>query len=142
MNEDDLAKRIVDRLDRQLDELPAHTVSRLAEVRRNALRASAARVSVLSGLRENIGARPLFVRMAMPALVLLATVGMVFYLQLDGQDKAMEVDAALLAVLAAAALAWLIPIPKRAPGVRTHIPVGSDDAESGVSTAESELAGR
>ncbi|MFN0040675.1 MAG: DUF3619 family protein [Burkholderiales bacterium] len=101
MNEDDLAHKIVARLDDRLEALPADVLERLQSARRKALmRASERREK--SGA---IGAHPpiwrlfgagLGIRLILPAAIVVAVLTGLIYWQLSGQNED-DLEAGLLA---------------------------------------------
>lgn len=97
MNQDDLARRIVDRLDQHLSELPADVVGRLDGARQRALRTrpTGRRWSVRVG--DWLASHRLMVRVALPALFLLLTVGAIVLLQTEATPDPFDVETALLA---------------------------------------------
>lgn len=97
MNEDDLARRIVGRLDRELDELPPDIAERLALARRRALGVRAGSVTVLMRLRSWMAENRIVVGVALPALFVLVAAGTAFYLQTVDTADSFDVETALLA---------------------------------------------
>ena len=96
MNEDDLARRIVQRLDRNLSELPAEIVAQLADVRKQALRTREAPVSLRARLAELVGGHRMMLKVALPAIFLLVAAGAVFYLQNAIAPDPFDVETALM----------------------------------------------
>jgi hypothetical protein len=97
MNEDDLARRIVGRLDRELDELPPDIAERLALARRRALGVRAGSGTVLMRLRSWMAGNRIVVGVALPALFVLIAAGTVFFLQTVASPNSFDVETALLA---------------------------------------------
>ena len=97
MNEDDLARRIVGRLDRDLTDLPPDIAERLAQVRRRALSVNAERATVFLRLRAWIAGHRFVVGVALPALFVLVAAATVFYLQNVTSPDPFDVETALLA---------------------------------------------
>lgn len=97
MNEDDLARRIVGRLDRELDELPPDIAERLALARRRALGVRAGSVTVLMRLRSWMAENRIVVGVALPTLFVLVAAGTAFYLQTVDTADSFDVETALLA---------------------------------------------
>jgi len=97
MNEDDLARRIVGRLDRELDELPPDIAERLALARRRALGVRAGSVTVIMRLRSWMAGNRIVVGVALPALFVLVAAGTAFYLQTVDTADSFDVETALLA---------------------------------------------
>jgi hypothetical protein len=97
MNEDDLARRIVARLDRGLADLPPAVVERLADVRRRALRIRPVRASSFARLRAWTTGHRFVIRIALPALFVLVAAGTVLYLQTVVTPDPLDVETALLA---------------------------------------------
>ena len=96
MKDDDLARRIVQRLDQDLDELPAEIVTRLADARKHALSAYAGPVSWRGRLAELVGGHRMMLKVALPALFLVAAAGAVFFVQTATGPDAFEVETALM----------------------------------------------
>jgi hypothetical protein len=92
MNENDLARRIVGRLDHGLDELPASTLERLR----------AARVAALGRLRPETAPGParfferMGVRLALPVAIVIASITGLLYWQMSSPHEE-ELDAGMLA---------------------------------------------
>jgi hypothetical protein len=97
MNEDDLARRIVGRLDRDLTDLPPDIAERLAQARRRALSVTAERAPVIMRLRAWMAGHRFVVGVALPALFALVAAGTVFYLQNVTSPDPFDVETALLA---------------------------------------------
>ena len=75
MNENDLARRIVSRLDQDLTKLPADILGRLADARARALHAPSRPVPLYVQLSEWVGSHRMMVKVALPALFLLVPAG-------------------------------------------------------------------
>jgi len=97
MNEDDLARRIINRLDQSLTELPADIVRQLADTRKHALRAHMSPMTWRIQLAEWIGGHRIMLRVALPTLFLLVAAGAVFFLPGPRNQEPFAVEAALLA---------------------------------------------
>ncbi len=97
MKQDDLARRIVKRLDQGLNSLPADIVGRLAAARAHALQLRPKRVSRRMLFSEWVGAHRLILTIAAPALFLLVVAGAVFLLQSASGDDPFDVETALMA---------------------------------------------
>ncbi len=98
MNEDDLARRIVARLDEELEHLPPDIAERLIDVRRRALQVrSRPTVPAFERLRSWIAGHHFIVRVALPALFVLVAAGTLYYLQIVSTPDPLEVETALLA---------------------------------------------
>ena len=103
MNENDLARRVVNELDRRLADIPSPVTDRLAAGRRAALerfRARAARYgahSTIDWLRDWIASHGVAARIAVPAVFVVVAAVAVFYLQSAPQHDPIEIEAALLA---------------------------------------------
>ena len=95
MNQDDLARRIVDRLDQNLTELPADIVGRLAYARQRALqvrlRTWHARFS------DWVVSHRMMFKVALPALFLLVAAGAVYFMQSTSREDPFDVETALMA---------------------------------------------
>jgi len=96
MKEDDLARRIVQRLDRNLNELPADIVTRLADARKRALRARVAPPSWRVRLAALVGGHRMMLKVALPVAFLLVAAGAVFFLQTTASPDPFEVETALM----------------------------------------------
>jgi hypothetical protein len=96
MKEDDLARRIVQRLDQNLNELPAEIVARLADARIHALHARATPLSWWVRLAGLVDGHRLMVKVALPAMFLLVAAGAVFFLQNAGAPDAFDIETALM----------------------------------------------
>lgn len=101
MNEDDLARKIVARLDDRLETLPADVLERLQGARRKALLRAAERREKSGAM----GARPpswrffgagLGTRLVLPAAIVVAVLTGLIYWQLSGQNEE-DLEAGLLA---------------------------------------------
>jgi hypothetical protein len=98
MNQDDLARRIVQHLDASLDELPATVTGRLHAARREALRRARPTARVKRGwLREWVSAHGIAVRVAVPAAFAAAVAAGLLYWQVSSHHESVELDTALLA---------------------------------------------
>ena len=96
MREDDLARRIVQRLDQNLNELPAEILARLADARIHALHARAAPVSWWVRLADLVDGHRLMLKFALPAVFLLVAAGAVFFLQNASTPDPFEIETALM----------------------------------------------
>jgi hypothetical protein len=101
MNESDLTRKIVARLDDRLEALPEDVLDRLQGARRKAL----VRASERRGKSGVVGANPLSwrffgsglgLRLALPAAIVVATLTGLIYWQLSGQNEE-DLEAGLLA---------------------------------------------
>ena len=97
MNEDDLARRIVARLDRALADFPPGIAEKLADVRRRALRIRPDRAPSFARLRAWAAGHRFVFRVALPAVFVLVAAGTVFYLQTVSTPDPLDVETALLA---------------------------------------------
>ena len=97
MNENDLARRIVSRLDQDLTKLPADIVGRLADARARALQAPSRPVPLYVQLSEWVGSHRMMVKVALPALFLLVAAGAVLMMQSASNQDPFDVETALLA---------------------------------------------
>lgn len=97
MNEDDLRRRIVDRLDQACAGLPADIVRRLATARMRALQARSGPVPLHIRLSEWAAGHRMTLTVAVPALFLLVIAGTVLFLQIPSEQDPFDVEAALLA---------------------------------------------
>ena len=98
MNEDDLARRVVARLDEDLERLPEDTTARLRDARRRAMQAHPLTDMPLHlRLASWIGRHRGLVGVALPALFVLVAAGAVFFLQTEQPQDPFDVEAALLA---------------------------------------------
>jgi hypothetical protein len=95
MKEDDLARRIVQRLDQNLNELPAEIVARLADARIHALNARST-MSWWVRLVELVGGHRIMFKVALPAMFLLMAAGAVFFLQNATAPDPFDIETALI----------------------------------------------
>jgi len=97
MNHDDLARRIVDRLDQNLNELPVDIVGRLAHARQRALQPRPRpRTWHVRFSDWAVSHRTMF-KVALPALFLLVAAGAVYMLQSTSREDPFDVETALMA---------------------------------------------
>lgn len=100
MNQDDLARRIAQRLDDDLGTIPPAVLERLHAARQQALRRVGSRSSPtiqISAWIARLGSRTLFAR-ALAAVVFVAVVGAgLLYWQLSSQHQSIDVETAILA---------------------------------------------
>lgn len=97
MNQDDLARRIVDRLDQNLTELPADIIGRLAHARQQALKVRPRpRIWHVRFFDWVVSHRMMF-KVALPALFLLVAAGAVYLLQSTSREDPFDVETALMA---------------------------------------------
>ncbi len=97
MNEDDLARRIVARLEQNLSELPEDVVGRLEHARKRALQNRFTGRSWYVALSDWGTAHRMMLKVALPTLFLLVAAGAVFFLQNAPGDDPFDVEAALMA---------------------------------------------
>lgn len=97
MNQDDLARRIVARLDQQLARLPDGVAGRLAQVRRRALQVRSQPSPVYLRFSEWIVGHRAVLGVWLPALFVLATVGTIVFLQSAETPDPFDIETALLA---------------------------------------------
>jgi hypothetical protein len=103
MNEDDLARRVVDGLDSRLAELPAFAEERLAKSREAAIARYRERArtgwtgAAADWLRGLALVHRAAVRMVVPAMFVVAATSGVFYWQTLSHQDGLEFEAALLA---------------------------------------------
>jgi hypothetical protein len=97
MNEDDLARRIVGRLDRGLADLPPDIAARLAQARRRALDIRGKPASIISRIQTWLTDQPAIFKVALPALFIVVAVGTVFLVQTVTSPGVLDVETALLA---------------------------------------------
>jgi len=101
MNQDDLARRIVRKLEPCLDDIPEAVVQRLQAVRREALhRAQIRRAehgSLLDRLRDWVSAHGVAVRVAVPVAFAAAVAAGLLYWQAASHHESIDLDTALLA---------------------------------------------
>ncbi|HZP92547.1 MAG TPA: DUF3619 family protein [Burkholderiales bacterium] len=101
MNENDLARRIVGRLDRRLGDLSAPVAERLAAARRTAIERYRTRgpqhATAWEWLRDWVTAHGVATRVAVPVVfVAVVAAGVVYWHQTDRGHEAVELEAALL----------------------------------------------
>ena len=96
MNEDDVARRVADRLEQRLSELPTTVTGRLADIRRRALSLARTPAPVHVRLGHWVAGHRLMVGVALPALFLLVAIGTMFYLQGIAEPDQLDVETALL----------------------------------------------
>lgn len=96
MKEDDLARRIVQRLDQNLNELPAEILTRLADARIHALHARGTSVSLWGRLAGLVDGHRLMLKVALPAMFLLLAAGAVVFLQNVSTPEPFDVETALM----------------------------------------------
>jgi hypothetical protein len=97
MNQDDLARQIVDRLDRNLNELPADIVGRLAHARQRALQARPRPHNWRVRFADWALSHRMAFKVALPALFLVVAVGAVYLLQSTSREDPFDVETALMA---------------------------------------------
>ena len=97
MNQDDLARRIVDRLDQNLTELPADIVGRLARARQRALQARLRPRNWQVRFSDWVVSHRMMFKVALPALFLLVAAGAVYLLQSTSREDPFDVETALMA---------------------------------------------
>jgi hypothetical protein len=103
MNEDDLARRVVQGLDSRLDELPAGVQARLDKSREAAIARYRERArsgwagAIADWLRGWALVHRTAVRLAIPAVFVIAATSGVFYWQSQSHHHIIEFEAALLA---------------------------------------------
>lgn len=97
MNEDDLARRIVGRLDRELADLPSDIANGLARARLRALGSRAEAAPVFVRLRAWMAGHRFVFGVALPALFALVAAATVFYFQTADTSDPLDLEAALLA---------------------------------------------
>ena len=101
MNQDDLARRIVQHLNRGLEHIPAPAVQRLEAAQREALRRARARQagrgSVSGWLREWISAHSVAVRVGVPTVFAAAAAAGLLYWQAASHQESIDTETALLA---------------------------------------------
>ncbi len=98
MNEDDLARRVVARLDQQLGRLPSGVTARLSDARARALQIRSSQSAPLRpGLSDWIAGHRRLLGVALPALFILLAAGTVFFLQGEATQDPFDVETALLA---------------------------------------------
>ena len=97
MNQDDLARRIVDRLDQNLSELPADIVGRLAHARQRALQVRPRPRTWQVRFSDWVVSHRMMFKVALPALFLLLAAGAVYLLQSTSGEDPFDVETALMA---------------------------------------------
>jgi hypothetical protein len=98
MNQDDLARRIVQHLDASLDTLPPAVTERLLAARREALRrAGEAGRGRRGWLRDWVSAHGIAVRVGVPTAFAAAVAAGLLYWQVASHHESVELDTALLA---------------------------------------------
>jgi hypothetical protein len=101
MNQEDLARRIVQRLNSGLEDIPAAVVERLHTARREALRRARGRrpdrSSFLEWLRDWTSAHGIAVRVAVPTAFAAAAVAGLLYWQFASHHEGIDMETALLA---------------------------------------------
>ena len=97
MIEDDLARRIVDRLDQHLGKLPASVVTRLADTRERALRRKPIPVSAHIRFSHWLESHRMMFTVALPALFVVMAAGVVFFLQSASTQDPFDVETLMLA---------------------------------------------
>ena len=97
MNDDDLARRIVDKLDRGLTELPPSIVESLAQIRQRALHSRTEPASGFARMREWISGHRFAFQVALPAFFVAVASAIAIYLQVETSQDPFDIEAALLA---------------------------------------------
>ena len=97
MNQDDLARRIVDRLDQNLNELPADILGQLAQSRQSALKSRPRPRKWQVRLSDWVVSHRMMFKVALPALFLVITAGAVYLLQSTSGEDPFDVETALMA---------------------------------------------
>ena len=97
MNQDDLARRIVDRLDQDLNELPADIVGRLAHARQRALQVRPRQRTWQIRFSDWVVSHRMMFKVALPALFVLLAAGAVYLLQSTSGEDPFDVETALMA---------------------------------------------
>jgi len=101
MNQDDLARRIVRRLNPGLEDIPAPVMEGLQAARREALRRARTRRSrqgsLIGWLRDWVSAHGVAVRVAVPAAFAAAVAASLLYWQVMSHHESIEAETALLA---------------------------------------------
>lgn len=97
MNQDDLARRIVDRLDQNLSELPPDIVGRLARARERALQVRPRPRTWQVRFSDWVASHRMMFKVALPALFLLVGAGAVYLLQSTSTEDPFDVETALMA---------------------------------------------
>ena len=97
MNQDDLARRIVDRLDQNLTELPADIVGRLAHARQRALQVRPRQRTWQIRFSDWVVSHRMMFKVALPALFVLLAAGAVYLLQSTSGEDPFDVETALMA---------------------------------------------
>ena len=97
MNEDEVARKIIARLDRDLVDLPASTLVKLKAARLAAVERAPATQSGPAGyVRGWLASRTVTTRLMLPAAIVLATLTGLIYWQMSGNHEE-ELDTGLLA---------------------------------------------
>ncbi len=97
MNQDDLARRIVDRLDQNLSELPDDIVGRLAQSRQHALQTRPRLRPWQVRFSDWVASHRMMFKVALPALFLLVAAGTVYLWQGTSTEDPFDVETALMA---------------------------------------------
>lgn len=97
MNQDDLARRIVGRLDHNLTELPADIAGRLAQARQRALRARPRMRPWHIRFSDWVASHRMMFKVALPALFVVLAAGAVYLLQSTSTEDPFDVETALMA---------------------------------------------
>ena len=95
MNQDDLARRIVDRLDHNLTELPADIAGQLAQARQRALRPRMRSWHIR--FSDWVASHRMMFKVALPALFVVLAAGAVYLLQSTSTEDPFDVETALMA---------------------------------------------
>ncbi|MGD2140817.1 MAG: DUF3619 family protein [Burkholderiales bacterium] len=96
MTQDDLARRIVQQLDQNLNELPPDIVARLTDARKQALRAGTEPASWRSRLAAMVNGHRMVLTVTLPALFLVIAAGAVLFLQSTVSQDPFDVETALM----------------------------------------------
>lgn len=103
MNDDDLAKRIVSKLDQGLADVPPSALARLASARRTALEhhrrrsASPKWAAAMDWVRGWVMAHGIATRVGVPVAFAALIAGTFLYVETTAHHESMEIEAALLA---------------------------------------------